>query len=58
METRQTEQNVKKNEVEIPVYAILTGIVIAAIIIIAAFAGPLNTSPDQEYPQTVTAEAP
>lgn len=57
METRPTAQPPKK-EVHVPVYAILIAIGIAAIIIIVAFAGPLNTSPDQEYQQDSAAETP
>lgn len=38
------------NENRIPAWFIITGMVVITIIIVCVFAGPLNTSPDQEYP--------
>jgi hypothetical protein len=37
-------------ETRIPAWLIITGMVVITIIIVGVFAGPLNTSPDQEYP--------
>jgi hypothetical protein len=37
-------------ETRIPAWFIIIGMVVITIIIVCVFAGPLNTSPDQEYP--------
>ena len=44
-----------RQEVRLPWYAIVAGMLVVTAIIIAVCAGPLDTSPDQEYEGTPAA---